>query len=43
MSTFNSQEGKIKDVYEENMEDELRKISELIEQYKFISMVKIKL
>jgi hypothetical protein len=33
-------EGKIIDVYEENLLDEIRKISELIEDYPFISMVK---
>jgi hypothetical protein len=32
-------DGKIKDVYEENFVDELRKISELIGEYTFISMV----
>jgi CCR4-NOT transcription complex subunit 7/8 len=31
-------QGKIKDVYNENMTDELRKISELIEHYNYISM-----
>jgi hypothetical protein len=36
--SFN-QEGKIKDVWEENMIDELRKISELIEHYNYVSMV----
>ena len=35
----NNHEGKIKDVYEENLEDELRKISELVEEYNYISMV----
>jgi hypothetical protein len=34
------QEGKIKDVFEDNMIDELRKISELIDEYPYISMVK---
>ena len=34
-----SQDGKIKDVWEENMVDELRKISELIEDYNYVSMV----
>lgn len=34
-----SQHGKIKDVYEENLQDELRKISELIDEYQIISMV----
>lgn len=33
--------GKIKDVWDENMMDELRKISDLIEEYKYISMVYI--
>jgi hypothetical protein len=32
-------EGKIKDVYEYNMEEELRKISLLLDEYNFISMV----
>lgn len=32
-------EGKIKDVYEDNMEEELRKISQLLDEYNFISMV----
>jgi hypothetical protein len=32
-------EGKIKDVFEENLDDELRKISELVEEYNYISMV----
>lgn len=34
-----SLEGKIKDVYQENMVDELRKISELVEKYNYIAMV----
>lgn len=34
-----SNEGKIIDVYQENMADELRKISELVEKYNYISMV----
>lgn len=37
MSYF--QEGKIKDVYQENLIEELKKISELIEKYNFVSMV----
>jgi len=37
MASF--QEGKIKDVYQENMVEELRKISELIEKYNYVSMV----
>lgn len=36
---MSNSEGKIKDVYEENIVDEMRKISELIEDYNFISMV----
>jgi hypothetical protein len=36
-----NQDGKIKDVWEENMIDEMRKISELIEDYNYISMVLI--
>lgn len=32
-------DGKIKDVYQENLVDELRKISELVETYNYISMV----
>ena len=32
-------EGKIKDVYSDNLEEELRKISHLVEEYNFISMV----
>jgi hypothetical protein len=39
MSHF--QEGKIKDVFEDNLEEELRKISDLVEEYNFISMVLI--
>jgi hypothetical protein len=35
----NNQDGKIKDVWEENLIDELRKISELIEEYNYVSMV----
>jgi hypothetical protein len=35
-----SVDGKIKDVFEDNMIEELRKISELIEDYPYISMVK---
>lgn len=35
----NNHDGKIKDVYEENLYDELRKISELVEEYNYISMV----
>jgi hypothetical protein len=35
-----NQDGKIKDVWEDNMIDEIRKISELIEDYNYISMVK---
>jgi hypothetical protein len=38
----NTQDGKIKDVYEDNLADELRKISELVEEYSYISMVYIK-
>ncbi len=34
-----SQDGKIKDVFSDNMEVELKKISELIETYNFVSMV----
>jgi hypothetical protein len=34
-----SHDGKIKDVFEENLEEELRKISELLEEYNYISMV----
>jgi|APCry1669189241_1035207.scaffolds.fasta_scaffold372916_1 hypothetical protein len=34
-----NQEGRIKDVFEDNLEEELRRISELIEEYNFISMV----
>ena len=34
-----SLEGKIKDVYQENLADELRKISELIEKYNYVAMV----
>jgi hypothetical protein len=34
-----NQEGKIKDVWEENMIDELRKISEIVEEYNYVSMV----
>ena len=34
-----NQEGRIKDVWEENMIDELRKISELVEDYNYVSMV----
>ncbi len=34
-----SLEGKIKDVYQENLFDELRKISELVEKYNYIAMV----
>jgi hypothetical protein len=33
-------DGKIKDVYEENIEDEIRNISYLIDEYNFVSMVK---
>ena len=33
-------EGRIKDVYEENIVDEFRKISELIEEFNYVSMVK---
>jgi len=36
-----SLEGKIKDVYQENLVDELRKISELVEKYNHIAMVNI--
>lgn len=32
-------QGKIRDVYNENMVDELRVISELIEEYNYIAMV----
>jgi hypothetical protein len=32
-------DGKIKDVFEDNMIEELRKISELIEDYPYVSMV----
>ncbi len=39
MSHF--QEGKIKDVFEDNLEEELRKISDLVEEYNFISMVSL--
>ena len=35
------QEGKIKDVFEDNLEEELRQISDLVEEYNFISMVLI--
>jgi hypothetical protein len=34
-----NQEGKIKDVFEDNLIDELRKISELIDEYPYVSMV----
>jgi hypothetical protein len=34
-----NQEGRIKDVFEDNLEEELRKISDLLEDYNFISMV----
>ena len=34
-----SNEGKIKDVYSDNFESELRKISSLIDEYNFVSMV----
>jgi hypothetical protein len=33
------QEGKIKDVYDENMKEELLKISDLVEEYNWIAMV----
>ena len=36
-----NQEGKIKDVWEENMVDELRKISDIVEEYNYVSMVSI--
>jgi hypothetical protein len=32
-------DGKIKDVFEDNMIDELRKISELVDDYPYVSMV----
>ena len=35
-----NQDGKIKDVFSDNMETELKNISELIESYNFVSMVK---
>lgn len=35
------QDGKIKDVNAENLTDELRVISDLLEDYNFISMVRI--
>lgn len=31
--------GKIKDVYQENLVEELRKISELVQKYNYIAMV----
>ena len=34
-------EGRIKDVYEEGIVDEFRKISELVEEFNYVSMVKI--
>jgi len=34
-----NQEGRIRDVFEDNLEDELRKISDLLDEYNFISMV----
>ncbi len=37
--SHNYQEGRIKDVYEDNLEQELRKISYLLEEYNFVSMV----
>jgi hypothetical protein len=35
-----NQEGRIRDVFEDNLEDELRKISDLLDEYNFISMVR---
>jgi hypothetical protein len=32
-------EGKIIDVYEDNLEEELKRISYLVEEYNFVSMV----
>jgi hypothetical protein len=33
------QQGKIKDINEENLIDETRRISELLEEFNFVSMV----
>jgi CCR4-NOT transcription complex subunit 7/8 len=38
MSLINSPQDNIKDVYSENMVDELRKISDLIEEFNYVSM-----
>jgi|LauGreDrversion4_2_1035121.scaffolds.fasta_scaffold153691_3 hypothetical protein len=35
-----NQNGKIKDVFNENVETELKKISELIDTYNYVSMVR---
>ena len=35
-------EGRIKDVYEDGIVDEFRKISELVEEFNYISMVNYK-
>ena len=36
-------EGRIKDVYEEGIADEFRKISELVEEFNYVSLVRLKI